>query len=123
MRRRFWKRKQEPEDEDPPEDGSAEIKSSENNFVHPSDDRGSASNESRSMNSEIQPVNSEIRLVNSEIRSAIPGAPGTNEYNYKQNRDLLHGLKLKGPGFESCIMRKAIHLSGDLLSLVKFGSG
>ncbi|MED6214560.1 hypothetical protein PIB30_104127, partial [Stylosanthes scabra] len=89
MRRRFWKRKQEPEAEDPPEDVSSET-------VHQLEGSSSAGTESRRENYEIQPKNSEframnskVRPVNSEIRPTIPGAFGTDEYYYKHKRDLL----------------------------------
>ncbi|MED6142332.1 hypothetical protein PIB30_112609, partial [Stylosanthes scabra] len=71
MRRRFWKRKQEPEAEDPPEDVSLET-------VHQLEGGGSAGTESRRENYEIQPMNSKVRPVNSEIRPTIPGAFGTD---------------------------------------------
>ncbi|MED6226730.1 hypothetical protein PIB30_106594, partial [Stylosanthes scabra] len=83
MRRRFWKRKQEPEVEDPPEDVSSET-------VRQLEGGSSAGTEFRHENYEIQPINSEsramnseIRPVNSEIRPTIPGAFGTDEYYYK----------------------------------------
>ncbi|MED6141959.1 hypothetical protein PIB30_108603, partial [Stylosanthes scabra] len=61
MRRRFWKRKQEPEAVEPPEDGSSVGKSSENNSVRLLKGSGSANNDFRPMNSEFRPVNSGIR--------------------------------------------------------------
>ncbi|MED6215018.1 hypothetical protein PIB30_109184, partial [Stylosanthes scabra] len=82
MRRRFWKRKQEPEAEDPPEDVSSET-------VHQLEGSSSAGTGSRRENYEIQPMNSKVRPVNSEIRPTIPGAFGTDEYYYKHKRDLL----------------------------------
>ncbi|MED6226842.1 hypothetical protein PIB30_107671 [Stylosanthes scabra] len=89
MRRRFWKRKQEPEAEDPPEDVSSET-------VHQLEGSSSAGTGSWRENYEIQPMNSEframnskVRPVNSEIRPTIPGAFGTDEYYYKHKRDLL----------------------------------
>ncbi|MED6165532.1 hypothetical protein PIB30_100426, partial [Stylosanthes scabra] len=54
MRRRFWKRKQEPEAEDPPEDVSSET-------IHQLEVGSSAGTESRRENYEIQPMNSKVR--------------------------------------------------------------
>ncbi|MED6186092.1 hypothetical protein PIB30_063476 [Stylosanthes scabra] len=54
MRRRLWKRKQEPVTEEPPEDGSSVIKSSENNSVQLLEGSDSANNEFRPMNSEFR---------------------------------------------------------------------
>ncbi|MED6200697.1 hypothetical protein PIB30_087792, partial [Stylosanthes scabra] len=75
MRRRLWKRKQESLTEEPPEDGSSVIKSSENNSVQLLKGSGSANNEFwprnsefRLVNSKLWPINSEFRPVNSELR-------------------------------------------------------
>ncbi|MED6213147.1 hypothetical protein PIB30_090413, partial [Stylosanthes scabra] len=77
MRRRLWKRKQEPEVEEPPEDGSSVIKSSENNSVQLLEASGSANNDFRPMNSEIRPVNSRVRPPRNDF-------PGSDEYNNRQ---------------------------------------
>ncbi|MED6129944.1 hypothetical protein PIB30_112990, partial [Stylosanthes scabra] len=70
MRRRFWKRKPEPEAVEPPEDESSVVKSSENNSVRLLEGSGSANNDFRAMNSEFRPVNSGIRPP----RNDFPGS-------------------------------------------------
>ncbi|MED6202459.1 hypothetical protein PIB30_105691, partial [Stylosanthes scabra] len=89
MHRRFWKRKQEPEAENPPEDVSSET-------VHQLEGGSSAGTEFRRENYEIQPMNSEFRAMNSEFRPVNSGIrplrndfPGSDEYNNRQKRELL----------------------------------
>ncbi|MED6190690.1 hypothetical protein PIB30_108217, partial [Stylosanthes scabra] len=82
MRRRFWKRKQEPEAVEPPEDESSVVKSSENNSVRLLEGSGSANNDFRPMNSEFRPVNSGIRPPRNDF-------PGSDEYNNRQKRELM----------------------------------
>ncbi|MED6220200.1 hypothetical protein PIB30_042631 [Stylosanthes scabra] len=96
MRCRLWKRKQEPAIEEPPEDGSSVIKSSENNSVQLLEGSGSVNNEFRPRNSDFRPVNSELRPINSELRPANSRVQpprndflGSDEYNNRQKRDLL----------------------------------
>ncbi|MED6151096.1 hypothetical protein PIB30_078994, partial [Stylosanthes scabra] len=91
MRRRLWKRKQEPITEEPPEDGSSVLKSSENNSIQLLEGSGSANNKFRPRNSEFRPVNSELRLINSEFRPGNSRVrpprndfPGSDEYNNRQ---------------------------------------
>ncbi|MED6154688.1 hypothetical protein PIB30_115110, partial [Stylosanthes scabra] len=74
MRRRFWKRKQESEAEDLPEDVSSET-------VHQLEESSSAGTESRRENYEIQPMNSEFRAMNSEFRPVNSGIrPPRNDF-------------------------------------------
>ncbi|MED6208445.1 hypothetical protein PIB30_045172 [Stylosanthes scabra] len=68
MRRRSWKRKQEPITEASSEDDSIVLESSVNNSVQPLEDGSSAGSEFRQENCEIQPMNVEFRPLNSDLR-------------------------------------------------------
>ncbi|MED6121690.1 hypothetical protein PIB30_032569 [Stylosanthes scabra] len=95
MRRRFWKRKQEPVTEESPKEDSTVLESTVNNSVQPLEDGSSAGSEFQQENCEIQPMNVEFRPLNSDLRpdnSTIRPPrndyPGSEEYNRRQIRDL-----------------------------------